>query len=119
MCICTDEERVGGLITRQRAEQIGRNIGQYGCVIPEQQHLPECPCEPCICSYLRACEERGYADAIAECILLGYRHIDRVNEEAEAAISEQVANQLFMNADGIEFFVSKLRALQTLRKEKK
>ena len=27
-------------------------------MIPEQQHLPECPCEPCICSYLRACEER-------------------------------------------------------------
>jgi hypothetical protein len=52
------DERIVGLITRQRAEQIGRNIGQYGCVIPEQQHLPECPCEPCICSYLRACEER-------------------------------------------------------------
>jgi len=58
MCICSDEERVGGLITRKIFEKIGRRIGQYGCVIPEQQHLPECPCEPCICSYLRACEER-------------------------------------------------------------
>jgi len=58
MCICPDEERVGGLITRKTAEKIGRRIGQYGCVIPEQQHQPECPFEPCICSYLRACEVR-------------------------------------------------------------
>ena len=33
MCICPDDEWVGELITRQRAEQIGQNIGQYGCVI--------------------------------------------------------------------------------------
>ena len=85
MCICPDDERIGGLITRQRAEQIGRNIGQHGCVITEQRHLPECPMlEPfsadttqhcfctrkpcihdemeCICSHLRACEERVRED---------------------------------------------------------
>ena len=68
MCICPDDERIGGLITRQIAEKIGRNIGQYGCVIPEQQHLPECPCEPCICSYLRACEERVRSNRLVEAI---------------------------------------------------
>ena len=90
-------------------------------------HDPLCPicvatdglcdqnCAACQCDLIAKVRE----DAIAECILLGYRHIDRINEEAEDAISEQVANQLFMNADGIEFFVSKLRALQTLREEKK
>ena len=88
-CICPDDERVGGLITRQRAERIGRNIGQYGCVTTEQQHLPECPMlEPfsadetqhcfcsrpdtcihyemeCICDRLRACEERVIDKAFA------------------------------------------------------
>ena len=83
MCICSDEERVGGLITRKIAEKIGRNIGQYGCVIPEQQHLPECPCEPCICSYLRACEERVRSnpdwtshvllDELERCLALAYK----------------------------------------------
>ena len=132
-CICPYDERIVGLITRQRAEQIGRNIGQYGCVINEQRHLPECPSDgDCICKALRSCEERvrreewlasgiyamGRDDAVAECISLGHRHIDRINEEAEAAISEQVANQLFMNADGIEFLVGELSALQTLREAK-
>ena len=82
MCICPYDERIVGLITRQRAEQIGRNIGQHGCVITEQRHLPECPMlEPfsaerkqhcfctrknpcihdemeCICERLSACEKR-------------------------------------------------------------
>jgi len=109
------------------------------------EHLPECPVErmlrngktvgsqTCICGALRAFEERvrreewmasgiyamgrddAYDDAIAECISLGNRHIDRINEEAKAAISEQVANQLFMNADGIEFLVGELRAIQEKR----
>ena len=71
-CICPYDERIVGLITRQRAEQIGRNIGQYGCVINEQRHLPECPWAPhecdeemcercdrgCYCNELRACEQR-------------------------------------------------------------
>lgn len=128
------DERIVGLITRQRAEQIGRNIGQYGCVINEQRHLPECPSDgDCICNALRSCEQRvrreewmasgiyamgrddAYDAAIAECISLGHRHIDRINEEAKAAISEQVANQLFMNADGIEFLVGELRAIQEKR----
>lgn len=89
-CNCNElrarEERIGGLITRQRAEQIGRNIGQHGCVITEQRHLPECPMlEPfsaetkqhcfctrknpcihdemeCICEKLRACERRVRAE---------------------------------------------------------
>jgi hypothetical protein len=95
----------------------------------------------CICNQLRACEKRvhkiayqqglgagsdehgqheigwmkGYDAAIAECISLGHRHIDRINEEAKAAISEQVASQLFMNADGIEFLVGELRAIQEKR----
>lgn len=57
--LCAREERVGGLVTRQRAEQIGRNIGKYGCVITEQRHLPECPWDgDCICNALRSCEER-------------------------------------------------------------
>lgn len=102
---------------------------------------PSDPTAWCICDELRACEDRvqkiaytqglgagsdehrqheigwikGYDAAIAECISLGDRHIDRINEEANAAISEQVANQLFMNADGIEFLVGELSALQTLK----
>jgi hypothetical protein len=89
--------------------------------------------QTCICGALHAFEERvrreewmasgiyamgrddAYDDAIAECISLGNRHIDRINEEAKAAISEQVANQLFMNADGIEFLVGELRAIQEKR----
>jgi hypothetical protein len=103
------------------------------------EHLPEClmnlayAVRVCICTELRACEQRvrreewmasgiyamgrddAYDAAIAECISLGNRHIDRINEEAKAAISEQVANQLFMNADGIEFLVGELRAIQEKR----
>ena len=106
--------------------------------------MGDCTCQ-CICDILRTCENRvwkvayaqglgagsdehgqyeigwikGYDAAIAECISLGDRYIDGINEEAEAAISEQVANQLFMNADGIEFLVGELSALQTLKGGKK
>lgn len=75
-CICPDEERSGGLITRQRAEQIGRNIGKYGCVITEQQHLPECEAYRdecgggCICDELRACEQRVLDATLKELYLM-------------------------------------------------
>ena len=73
-CICPYDERIVGLITRQRAEQIGRNIGQYGCVITEQQHLPECDAwdtdddtiGDCICDRLRACEQRVWKIAYGQ-----------------------------------------------------
>ena len=87
-CNCNElrarEQRSGGLITRHRAEQIGRNIGKYGCVITEQQHLPECEAYRdecgggCICHHVRACEQR---------VLAGDEHWIKASTEANHRIA--------------------------------
>lgn len=53
----------------------------------------------------------GQRDMLSKCIALGDSHITRINNEAEFETVGR-AEELFANADGIEFFVGELRALQ-------
>lgn len=136
-CICPDEERSGGLITRQRAEQIGRNIGKYGCVITEQQHLPECPMlEPfsadetqhcfcsrpdtcihyemeCICDRLRACEERMREKHRHRCSGCDWCYSDGAREALDAAREAVSALPEYRMRDAC------IAAIEQLREEKK
>lgn len=52
------------------------------------------------------------ADMLAKCIALGDSHITRLNNEAASEDDERFANELYANADGIEFIVGELGALE-------
>jgi hypothetical protein len=60
--------------------------------------------------------EQGYRDGerdmLAKCIALCDSHITRINNEAASQDYERFANEFYANADGIEFIVGELRALQ-------
>lgn len=54
----------------------------------------------------------GQRDMLAKCIALCDSHITRINNEAASQDYERFANEFYANADGIEFIVGELRALQ-------
>jgi len=60
----------------------------------------------------RVAYEQGRRDMLAECTAIGDEHMTRISYEVEAESDKQRANDLFRNADGIEFLVGELRAMQ-------
>lgn len=63
---------------------------------------------PCDCRLITEVRQ----DMLAKCIALCDSHITRINNEAASQDYERFANEFYANADGIEFIVGELRALQ-------